>query len=403
MKRAIDFVLSYWHSANKRKPDKPDENVLTPENLHLYELESRVLYSAAPFVDPVGDPLELVDQADSINDLIEIYQTTDFASKFVAVDHFQAESFELHPDDIEPIAPYSGSGSDVEAETLPDDLPNSPIESLPTNDIELVVIDEDVEDLNILLDDLATQKADGRNLEVLVVGIEEDGVTKISERLAELQQVDSLTIVSHGTQSGFHLGDQFITNEFVTIEQELFTEWKPFLTETADIELYGCNLAATDEGQLLIESLSTLTGADVAASDDLTGHESLGGDWELEYQFGDVSTDTVFTEYVQASWLHTLNVFTVTNTLDDGSAGSLRWAINQANANSGIDTIDFNIAGTGPHVISVGSELPTIDDAIIIDGWSEPDYTTGNPVIVIDGSLAGANADGLKTELRQWW
>jgi hypothetical protein len=39
------------------------------------------------------------------------------------------------------------------------------------------------------------------------------------------------------------------------------------------------------------------------------------------------------------------SVFVVTNTLDDGSAGSLRWAINQVNADPGtsIDTIDFNL------------------------------------------------------------
>ncbi len=41
------------------------------------------------------------------------------------------------------------------------------------------------------------------------------------------------------------------------------------------------------------------------------------------------------------------SVFTVTNTADDGNLGSLRWAINQVNADIGTDpdTIDFNISG----------------------------------------------------------
>jgi hypothetical protein len=34
--------------------------------------------------------------------------------------------------------------------------------------------------------------------------------------------------------------------------------------------------------------------------------------------------------------------FTVLNTLDDGSVGTLRWAIGQANAHAGADTIDFS-------------------------------------------------------------
>ncbi len=44
--------------------------------------------------------------------------------------------------------------------------------------------------------------------------------------------------------------------------------------------------------------------------------------------------------------------FTVTNTSDSGS-GSLRWAIEQANANGNpteVDTINFNIPGAAHHL-----------------------------------------------------
>ena len=41
-------------------------------------------------------------------------------------------------------------------------------------------------------------------------------------------------------------------------------------------------------------------------------------------------------------------IFVVTNTLDDGRAGSLRWAITQANADADpLSTINFNIAPSG--------------------------------------------------------
>ena len=36
------------------------------------------------------------------------------------------------------------------------------------------------------------------------------------------------------------------------------------------------------------------------------------------------------------------STFTVTNLLDDGSVGSLRWAVGQANSNPGADTIAFD-------------------------------------------------------------
>ena len=84
----------------------------------------------------------------------------------------------------------------------------------------------------------------------------------------------------------------------------------------------------------------------------------------------------------------------VTNTNDSGN-GSLRQAILDANAAPGADTIAFDIAGTGPHTITPLSKLPTITDAVVIDGTTEPDFT-GTPVIELSGRWAGANSDGLK-------
>jgi hypothetical protein len=88
---------------------------------------------------------------------------------------------------------------------------------------------------------------------------------------------------------------------------------------------------------------------------------------------------------------------------DKGTDGliSLREAIAAANSTANgsvVDRITFNIAGSGPHVISFGTGgLPIISDAVFIDGTSEPDYATnGNsPVIVLEGLSAGATASGI--------
>src|SRR5258708_36480769 len=61
---------------------------------------------------------------------------------------------------------------------------------------------------------------------------------------------------------------------------------------------------------------------------------------------------------------------TVINTLDSG-AGSLRQAIMDANGTAGIDTIVFAIPGSGLHTIAPTSNLPTITEAVIIDGYSQ--------------------------------
>ena len=94
--------------------------------------------------------------------------------------------------------------------------------------------------------------------------------------------------------------------------------------------------------------------------------------------------------------------FVVTNTNDSG-IGSLRQAILNANANPGLDTIDFAIPGAGVHTISPASALPGITDPVVIDGYTQPGSSPNtlpdgnNAVLLIelDGSNAGASVDGL--------
>jgi hypothetical protein len=83
--------------------------------------------------------------------------------------------------------------------------------------------------------------------------------------------------------------------------------------------------------------------------------------------------------------------FVVTNTLGDGSVGSLAWAINQVNADTTDtaaqpDTINFNItaasdavaggtgyvASTGVATITPQGGLPTITNPVVINGYTEP-------------------------------
>jgi parallel beta-helix repeat protein len=108
-----------------------------------------------------------------------------------------------------------------------------------------------------------------------------------------------------------------------------------------------------------------------------------------------------------------LSSFVVTSTSDSGAvAGTLRWAIQQVDADTGAgtDTIDFDIPATDPgHSTTTGawtiapaSALPTLTHPAIIDGYSQPGAAPNtlvqgdNAVILID--LSGVHvptADGL--------
>ena len=60
--------------------------------------------------------------------------------------------------------------------------------------------------------------------------------------------------------------------------------------------------------------------------------------------------------------------FQVLSNLDDGSVGTLRWAIEQANASIGVlDTVQFAI-GSGVQTIRPLSQLPAVLDPVILDG-----------------------------------
>ncbi len=106
---------------------------------------------------------------------------------------------------------------------------------------------------------------------------------------------------------------------------------------------------------------------------------------------GDLDIAVAFHFNNKIGWYENLN-FVVVNRNDSG-VGSLRQAIEQANATPGVDTITFAIA-SGPQTIAPTSALPTITDAVIIDGTTQPGYA-GTPIIEIWGGAAGPNVHGL--------
>lgn len=77
--------------------------------------------------------------------------------------------------------------------------------------------------------------------------------------------------------------------------------------------------------------------------------------------------------------------FTVTNTLDTG-VGSLRQAITDANANTGADVIQFNIAPGGAQTITITGGIPSVTDPVTIDGTTQPGFSNG-PIIEVTGAV----------------
>jgi hypothetical protein len=79
-------------------------------------------------------------------------------------------------------------------------------------------------------------------------------------------------------------------------------------------------------------------------------------------------------------------LFQVTSTADSGP-GSLRQALLDSDALTGLNTIHFAI-GSGVQTIRLDSPLPTITTWVILDGTTQPGYA-GTPMIVLTGGGSG--------------
>ncbi|MCP4944941.1 MAG: DUF4347 domain-containing protein, partial [Planctomycetaceae bacterium] len=163
-----------------------------------------------------------------------------------------------------------------------------------------------VTDHETMVKDLKKEVDAGRNLEIILIDSESDGIARITETLAKYDDLDAVHIYSHGSEGQIRLGNSWIDQTTLSQNVETTTAWGDAMSKDGDILLYGCNLASTTEGERFINTLAQLTGADIAASDDLTGHESLGGDWDLEVKVGDIESGPLIDQQAQDLWVNVL-------------------------------------------------------------------------------------------------
>jgi len=104
------------------------------------------------------------------------------------------------------------------------------------------------------------------------------------------------------------------------------------------------------------------------------------------------------------------DIYEVITTADEGD-GSLRQAMIDADNHAGPDTIQFNISESGSEfngtvwIIRPQSQLPVLStDDTMIDGFSQArnrnDTNPDRPEIMLNGSEAGENANGLQIQGR---
>ncbi|MBX3329147.1 MAG: DUF4347 domain-containing protein [Nitrospira sp.] len=182
---------------------------------------------------------------------------------------------------------------------------------------EVVFVDPTVPDYKALLAGI------GHNVEVVVLDATRDGIGQIAESLTGRSGIDAIHLISHGSSGELQLGTGRLTAESMSTEyaDELATI-RDALSDHADLLVYGCNFAEGQTGLDAVQYLADLTGADVQASTDVTGHISLGGDWEFEVQTGAIETNLALTENIQMNWAGFLGTETVRDEFSARSYGN---------------------------------------------------------------------------------
>lgn len=164
----------------------------------------------------------------------------------------------------------------------------------------VVFIDPSVAEYQTLIADMPA------NATIVVLNASLDGVQQIQDYLTNntglvgaidiITNIDSLDVVSHGTSGEITLGSTVLNSDTMASYAAQLAEIGSHLTSTGDILLYGCDVAADATGQQFIDQLALATGADVAASTDLTGNAAIGGDWVLEANTGTIETTAIQVE-----------------------------------------------------------------------------------------------------------
>ncbi|NES05067.1 MAG: DUF4347 domain-containing protein [Okeania sp. SIO2F4] len=260
------------------------------------------------------------------------------------------------------------------------------------NQTKLLFIDSKVENYDRLISQVDSQT------KVVILQANQNGIDQISKSLSECCDVDTVHIISHGAKGTLYLGNSILKNDNIHLYVESIRQWGKCLSADGEILIYGCEVASGKEGREFVRQLHQLTGANIAASETLTGNVSKGGNWNLEVIFGQLKSALVFTPEVRASYAGVLAniVVDTTNDVVDDSDGvtSLREAIIEANSTPEDDTIQLTAGATYNLTISGSLEdaAATGDLDIVAGGGEITVISEGEEKAVIDaGGETGIN------------
>ena len=274
------------------------------------------MYSATPLPVELIEPTEPINHGEFPSLDVNEGHTLPYVEPIFSDNHLAGNNFEL--DDA--LGPYHFSHSSIDSPNV--DVFDSEIaifdqleRGVHDESLELIVIDTNVDGYQKLVEHILSS-ANHRNFEFVYLNSDQNGFLALETYLANSCTFDAMHVISHGSDNQIQLGTHVLDNYNINEHAASIEGWSTGLSEGADILFYGCNVASTTEGQNLLKSISELTSADVAGSNDVTGFSNSGGNWQLEFSIGQIESSTLFGVTI-SRWDGTLEIIA----FQEGSGG----------------------------------------------------------------------------------
>ncbi|WP_135078977.1 DUF4347 domain-containing protein [Terasakiella sp. SH-1] len=152
------------------------------------------------------------------------------------------------------------------------------------SDKTVVFVDETVENYQSLIDAIDPTAS------VYLITKNNDGFEQMAKTLDGQSDIASIHILGHGDEGTILLGTSTLDQNTLEQYENSLQAIGQSLIEDGDILFYGCHVGAGENTQTFVDQIATLTNADIAVSDDITGRD---GDWELEVTSGLVEAESL--------------------------------------------------------------------------------------------------------------
>lgn len=253
---------------------------------------------------------------------------------------------------------------------------------------EIIFIDSSLKEYEKLAENIIQEQE--LSSSVAIVFLESDyKFLEMRGYLSNYKQLNAIHILSHGEDGKLFLGEEELSAENIIPNRSAIFPIKDALVEGGDILLYGCEVAKTSKGEKLIEILSQMTGADVAASSNKTGASNKQGDWKLEKTVGEITTPILTaTEYkktLNLTVVHKSNASAMDlarNMLGDGVT------INSASYTGYSSQVATFTANGGP--ISFDSSLLSFSKGVIFSSGKVTNIAGPNDSSNMTGNMGGS-------------